>query len=262
MATLITGSGKSMRSSTTAVSGSHNVSPDPALSFPEYTLTNVRDPTKGSLMILNASPVNGSSSLAARSMMTSGFSGSDPFIGGKSTGEGSTPSRSAGMSSYANLAPNSSPDQTMAFICTRSTTPLKLSSAPIGIWITSGFAPKFYTRNTVKQAYGTVQNSEGPFYFKCEVDMTGRINYVNPVLVPESSSRSRSNEKGEYTISRHGEDGETIPSAVFTQSEIPGSSGGAEADAPEEFRGERLGSGGGAAAALVLGRNGAGNGSS
>ena len=40
--------------------------------------------------------------------------------------------RSAGISSSWNLAPLSSPSQTIAFIVRRSMTPLKLASAPIG----------------------------------------------------------------------------------------------------------------------------------
>mmetsp|Transcript_7613 Transcript_7613/g.22780 ORF Transcript_7613/g.22780 Transcript_7613/m.22780 type:complete len:244 (-) Transcript_7613:216-947(-) len=51
--------------------------------------------------------------------------------------------RSAGMSRSSKLAPISSPVQTMAFILTRSTTPWKSSSAPMGICSGSGFAPRF-----------------------------------------------------------------------------------------------------------------------
>ncbi len=39
---------------------------------------------------------------------------------------------SAGISTSSKLAPSASPDQTMAFIFTRSITPLKSLSAPIG----------------------------------------------------------------------------------------------------------------------------------
>ncbi len=50
--------------------------------------------------------------------------------------------RSAGMSVMSNLAPSSSSCQTRAFISTRSTTPAKLPSAPIGIWVTAMVAPR------------------------------------------------------------------------------------------------------------------------
>mmetsp|Transcript_999 Transcript_999/g.1807 ORF Transcript_999/g.1807 Transcript_999/m.1807 type:complete len:234 (-) Transcript_999:545-1246(-) len=50
--------------------------------------------------------------------------------------------RSSGMSLSSKLAPISSPVHTMAFMVTKSTTPSKSSSAPIGIWIGRGFAPR------------------------------------------------------------------------------------------------------------------------
>uniref|UniRef100_A0A0A9IEM7 Translation elongation factor G, putative n=1 Tax=Arundo donax TaxID=35708 RepID=A0A0A9IEM7_ARUDO len=130
----MTGSGNSMRSSTTGLSGSQSVSPvivsfrpasatmspviatvissllfacisrslpilsflsllelrtyEPAINFPEYMRTNVSDPTNGSVMILNANPENGSSSLGALSRTSSGSSGSVPFIAGRSRGHG------------------------------------------------------------------------------------------------------------------------------------------------------------------------------
>ena len=51
--------------------------------------------------------------------------------------------RSAGISSMVGSAPvGTTPRQVMARISTRSTTPSKSSSAPMGSWRTSGFAPK------------------------------------------------------------------------------------------------------------------------
>ena len=49
--------------------------------------------------------------------------------------------RSAGISSTSNSVPSSS-FQTSAFISTRSTTPRKSPSAPIGSWIGTGLAPR------------------------------------------------------------------------------------------------------------------------
>jgi hypothetical protein len=51
--------------------------------------------------------------------------------------------RSAGMSCSRILASLSSPSQTIAFILRRSTTPLKLDSAPTGICSGTGRAPSF-----------------------------------------------------------------------------------------------------------------------
>ena len=48
---------------------------------------------------------------------------------------------SSGMSVTSNLAPSDSSFQTIAFIWTRSTTPLKSDSVPIGSWSTAGVAP-------------------------------------------------------------------------------------------------------------------------
>jgi len=47
---------------------------------------------------------------------------------------------SSGISAYVNFIPCEASSQKMAFILIRSTTPLKLSSAPIGITIGTGFA--------------------------------------------------------------------------------------------------------------------------
>ena len=47
------------------------------------------------------------------------------------------------MSTISNLAPSSSPPHTIAFIATRSTTPLNWSSEPMGSWTTAGVAPRF-----------------------------------------------------------------------------------------------------------------------
>ncbi len=56
---------------------------------PEYTRMKVSCPTNGSVMILNASALNGASSDAGRSISTSGpLSGSNPMIAGTSSGEG------------------------------------------------------------------------------------------------------------------------------------------------------------------------------
>ena len=49
---------------------------------------------------------------------------------------------SSGMSMTSNLAPSSSSCQTRPFIATRSTTPLKLPSAPIGSWMTATVASR------------------------------------------------------------------------------------------------------------------------
>jgi hypothetical protein len=47
---------------------------------------------------------------------------------------------SAGISPYSNFMPWDASSQMIAFILIRSTTPLKFSSAPIGIWIGTGLA--------------------------------------------------------------------------------------------------------------------------
>ncbi|CFU78746.1 Uncharacterised protein [Bordetella pertussis] len=50
------------------------------------------------------------------------------------------PSSSAGMSPYSNLVPWLASSQMIAFILTRSTTPVNESSAPIGITMGTGLA--------------------------------------------------------------------------------------------------------------------------
>ncbi|MNI56996.1 hypothetical protein D3C73_1120290 [compost metagenome] len=52
-------------------------------------------------------------------------------------------SRSAGTSLYSNFMPCEASSQWMAFIFSRSTTPLKPSSAPIGSCIGTALAPSF-----------------------------------------------------------------------------------------------------------------------
>src|SRR3546814_2022794 len=54
---------------------------------PEYTRTKVSEPTKGSVMILNARPAAGASSLDGR-LRTSSDSGFTPFTSGTSVGDG------------------------------------------------------------------------------------------------------------------------------------------------------------------------------
>ena len=49
--------------------------------------------------------------------------------------------RSSRISRSSQLVPRSSPAYTISFIFTRSTMPSSASSAPIGSWMTSGFAP-------------------------------------------------------------------------------------------------------------------------
>ena len=50
--------------------------------------------------------------------------------------------RSAGMSTMSQDAPRSPLCQTRAFISTRSTTPVKSDSAPIGNWMTAALQPR------------------------------------------------------------------------------------------------------------------------
>src|SRR3546814_1414126 len=59
----------------------------PVLITPEYTRTKVSEPTKGSVMILNARPAAGASSLDGR-LRTSSDSGFTPFTSGTSVGDG------------------------------------------------------------------------------------------------------------------------------------------------------------------------------
>ncbi len=59
----------------------------PVVILPEYTRKNVSLPTYGSVMILNASAANGSSSLGRR-VTCSVVYGSWPSTGGMSTGDG------------------------------------------------------------------------------------------------------------------------------------------------------------------------------
>ena len=70
-------------------------------------------------------PCTSSSTSTAASTMLGAYSSAFSF-------------RSAGISSSSNFAPSASSSQTTAFMRTRSTTPLKSSSAPIGSCISTG----------------------------------------------------------------------------------------------------------------------------
>ena len=48
--------------------------------------------------------------------------------------------RSSGISAYSNFMPKFSSSHTIAFIFTKSTTPVKVSAAPIGTWMGIGLA--------------------------------------------------------------------------------------------------------------------------
>ena len=60
---------------------------DPEFKIPEYTRKNVKRPTNGSVITLNANEANGASSSAGRSVSSSVL-GLIPLIAGTSSGEG------------------------------------------------------------------------------------------------------------------------------------------------------------------------------